>query len=82
MFRNEKSSCFSDMIKIIISKNEKERRLDRFLKKYLKNMPLSGIYKLLRKDVKINGKREKANYHAAGAVCAAAAARRAGATAQ
>ena len=50
------------MIKIIISENEKERRLDRFLKKYLKNMPLSGIYKLLRKDVKINGKREKANY--------------------
>lgn len=50
------------MIKIIISENEKERRFDRFLKKYLKNMPLSGIYKLLRKDVKINGKREKANY--------------------
>lgn len=45
------------MIKLIISGNEKEQRLDRFLKKYLKNASLSYIYKLIRKDVKINGKR-------------------------
>lgn len=45
------------MIKLTISGNEKEQRLDRFLKKYLKNASLSYIYKLIRKDVKINGKR-------------------------
>lgn len=45
------------MIKITIGGNEKEQRLDRFLKKYLKNASLSYIYKLIRKDVKINGKR-------------------------
>jgi 23S rRNA pseudouridine955/2504/2580 synthase len=45
------------MIKLIISANEKEQRLDRFLKKYLKNASLGYIYKLIRKDVKINGKR-------------------------
>lgn len=46
-----------NMIKIVISNNEKDQRLDRFLKKYLKNASLSYIYKLIRKDVKINGKR-------------------------
>ncbi len=45
------------MIKLNISSNEKEQRLDRFLKKYLKNASLGYIYKLIRKDVKINGKR-------------------------
>lgn len=45
------------MIKLTISGNEKEQRLDRFLKKYLKNASLGYIYKLIRKDVKINGKR-------------------------
>lgn len=45
------------MIKIIINNNEQNQRLDRFLKKYLKNASLSYIYKLIRKDVKINGKR-------------------------
>ncbi len=47
------------MIKLIIKENEKDQRLDKFLKKYLKNAPLSHIYKLIRKDVKINGKRAK-----------------------
>lgn len=45
------------MIKIIITKNEENQRLDRFLKKYLKNAPLSYIYKVIRKDLKVNGKR-------------------------
>lgn len=45
------------MIKIIIGQNEENQRLDRFLKKYLKNAPLSYIYKIIRKDVKVNGKR-------------------------
>ncbi len=45
------------MIKITITENEDNQRLDRFLKKYFKNAPLSYIYKLIRKDVKVNGKR-------------------------
>lgn len=45
------------MIRITISENEENQRLDRFLKKYFRNAPLSYIYKLIRKDVKLNGKR-------------------------
>lgn len=47
------------MVKIIITENEDEQRLDRFLRKYLKNATLSYIYKLIRKSVKLNGKRAK-----------------------
>ena len=45
------------MIKIEIGKNDKGQRLDRFLKKYFDAAPLSMIYRLIRKDVKVNGKR-------------------------
>ena len=45
------------MIKITITENEDNQRLDRFLKKYFKNASLSYLYKLIRKDVKVNGKR-------------------------
>jgi len=45
------------MVKLTITENEDNQRLDRFLKKYLKNAPLSYIYKLIRKDTKVNGKR-------------------------
>lgn len=45
------------MVKLTISNNDSEQRLDRFLKKYLNHAPLSYIYKLIRKDVKVNGKR-------------------------
>ena len=47
------------MVKIQITENEAEQRLDRFLKKYLKKAPLSAIYKIIRKDLKVNGKRAK-----------------------
>lgn len=47
-----------DMIKITISENQSNQRLDRFLKKYLEKGSLSYIYKLIRKDVKVNGKRK------------------------
>ncbi|MGF6376474.1 23S rRNA pseudouridine955/2504/2580 synthase [Clostridiales Family XIII bacterium PM5-7] len=47
------------MIKVEIGKNEQNQRLDKFLRKYLENAPLSYIYKAIRKDVKINGKRGK-----------------------
>jgi len=45
------------MIKITIEENEENQRLDRFLKKYFRNAPLSYLYKLIRKNVKVNGKR-------------------------
>lgn len=45
------------MIKLVITENEENQRLDRFLKKYFKSAPLSYIYKLIRKNVKVNGKR-------------------------
>ena len=47
------------MIEIEITSNDAGQRLDRFLKKYLKRAPLSGIYKIIRKDLKLNGKRAK-----------------------
>lgn len=47
------------MINIEIGKNEQDQRLDKFLRKYLGNAPLSFIYKAIRKDVKVNGKRAK-----------------------
>lgn len=47
------------MVNIEIGKNEQKQRLDKFLKKYLGNAPLSYIYKAIRKDVKVNGKRAK-----------------------
>ncbi|MDD5922931.1 MAG: RluA family pseudouridine synthase [Eubacteriales bacterium] len=50
------------MFAIEIGENEKQQRLDRFLRKYLENAPLSRIYKIVRKDVKVNGKRMKAEY--------------------
>jgi len=45
------------MIKITITENQGNQRLDRFLKKYFDGAPLSLIYKMIRKDVKVNGKR-------------------------
>lgn len=47
------------MIKVEIGKNEQNQRLDKFLRKYLENAPLSLIYKAIRKDVKVNGKRAR-----------------------
>lgn len=50
------------MKEIRIEVNDAGQRLDRFLKKYLCNLPLSGVYKCIRKDVKVNGKRAKEEY--------------------
>ena len=50
------------MVKITVGKNEDKQRLDRFLRKYMKNAPLSRIYKIIRKDAKINGRRAKEDY--------------------
>ena len=50
------------MKEILIAENDSNQRLDRFLKKYLKKASLSYIYRIIRKDVKVNGKREKEDY--------------------
>ena len=51
------------MQKIVISSKEANQRVDKYVKKYLNEAPLSFIYKLFRKkDVKINGHWVKENY--------------------
>lgn len=50
------------MKQITIEKNDAGRRLDRFLRKYLCNASLGSIYKIIRKDVKVNGSRKGNEY--------------------
>ena len=50
------------MKEIIISANDAGRRLDRFLRKYLPNAALGQIYKIIRKDVKVDGRRQDEAY--------------------
>lgn len=50
------------MKQITINTNDAGRRLDKFLRRYLAKASLSTIYKIIRKDIKINGKRESNNY--------------------
>ena len=50
------------MVNVEIGQNEQKQRLDKFLRKYLENAPLSYIYKAIRKDVKVNGKRCREYY--------------------
>ncbi|MBN2797208.1 MAG: RluA family pseudouridine synthase [Clostridia bacterium] len=51
------------MKNIIITENEMEQRLDRFLVKYLNNTTKTNIYKLIRKKrIKVNGNRVEENY--------------------
>lgn len=50
-------------MKITIQENEENQRLDKFLRKFLKDVPLSAIYKNLRKKkIKVNGKKVKQDY--------------------
>ena len=51
------------MIQIEISNNDQNKRLDKFVKKYLSKAPDSFIYKLFRKkDVKVNKKPKPIDY--------------------
>ena len=51
------------MKKIEIGSNEAGQRLDKFLRKLLKDVPLSAIFKALRKgDIRVNGKKQKEKY--------------------
>lgn len=45
------------MVKIVIGENEAGQRVDRFLRKYLGGAPLSTIYRIIRKDLKVGGRR-------------------------
>ncbi|NRX73789.1 23S rRNA-/tRNA-specific pseudouridylate synthase [Clostridium beijerinckii] len=49
-------------MKIEIGPNEAGQRLDKFLRKLLKDVPLSAIFKALRKkDIRVNGKKKMRN---------------------
>ena len=50
------------MREIIITSNDAGRRLDRFLRKYLPGASLGEVYKAIRKDVKVDGKRRDESY--------------------
>lgn len=50
------------MREISITANDSGRRLDRFLRKYLRRATLGEIYKIIRKDVKVDGKRKDESY--------------------
>ncbi|WP_125153840.1 RluA family pseudouridine synthase [Clostridium rectalis] len=50
-------------MRIEIGPNEAGQRLDKFLRKWMKDVPLSAIYRSIRKgDVKVNGKKSKEKY--------------------
>jgi 23S rRNA pseudouridine955/2504/2580 synthase len=50
-------------MKYIITENEANQRIDKFLKRMLKDAPISFIYKMFRqKDVKVNGKKAAIDY--------------------
>lgn len=50
------------MREIPITANDAGRRLDRFLRKYLPGASLSEIYKIIRKDAKVDSKRRSESY--------------------
>lgn len=50
-------------MKIVIGPNEAGQRIDKFVRKWLKDVPLSAIFKAFRKgDIKVNGKKAKEKY--------------------
>ena len=50
-------------MKIEIGPNKAGQRLDKFLRKLLKDVPLSAIFKALRKkDIRVNGKKQNEKY--------------------
>lgn len=51
------------MKEIVITRNEAGQRFDKFLRKYLKNMPLSAIYKAIRtREITVNGSKSSEKY--------------------
>ena len=53
----------SEVKKVIIDKNVSGQRLDNFLLNYLKGVPKSKIYSIIRKgEIRVNSKRKKPSY--------------------
>jgi len=51
------------MKSVVITKNDADQRLDKFLLKYLRSLPTSLMYKYLRlKRIKVNGRRSDASH--------------------
>lgn len=50
------------MRKLVIGSNEQKQRLDKFLRKYMCRASLSFVFKSIRKNVKVNGKRQGGEY--------------------
>jgi 23S rRNA pseudouridine955/2504/2580 synthase len=47
-----------------ITKNDADRRLDRVIRRFLPDLPLSGIYKLMRKGlIRVDGRRIEPDFH-------------------
>ncbi|QQG39021.1 MAG: RluA family pseudouridine synthase [Candidatus Woesearchaeota archaeon] len=49
-------------MQIKITENDAEKRIDRFLRKYLAGAKLGEVYKLIRTEVRVNDKRVKQDY--------------------
>jgi len=49
-------------MQIEIGRNEAGQRLDRYLRKYFNKAPLSLLYRMVRKDIKVNGRRSRCEY--------------------
>jgi len=50
-------------MRITIGTNEQGQRTDKFVRKWLQDLPLSALYKAFRKgDIRVNGKKVKENY--------------------
>lgn len=58
----QKAAGWRAMREITITANDAGRRLDRFLRKYLPGASLGEIYKIIRKDVKVDSKRKSESY--------------------
>ena len=51
------------MVILKINANEANQRIDKYIRKYLNNAPLSFIYSLFRKkDIKVNNKKTNISY--------------------
>ena len=57
--QKDRSKERGSMFTIRIGENEAGQRLDRFLRKYFAGAPLSAVYRIIRRDLKVNGRRAK-----------------------
>ena len=60
--RRSRGRISAVMREILITANDAGRRLDRFLRKYLPGASLSEIYRIIRKDAKVDSRRRSESY--------------------